>query len=88
VKANDGFIEETASSADISQQVDAVRELYADINDVASLGMDVIQDPKNFYGFDQQRAKEELAYRKALQTELEAIGKDVSRMGGMPRTNN
>jgi len=88
VKANNDFIQRTAGGADTSQQVDAVRELYGDIRDIAGLDMDAIQNTNNFYSFDQLRAKDEIAYRKALQVELEGIGNNVSRLGSMPRTNN
>jgi hypothetical protein len=49
--------------------------------------MDAIQNPNSFYSFDRQRAKDEIAYRKALKTELDSIGKNVSRLGSLPRTN-
>jgi len=88
VKANNDFYQQASGGVDTGQQVDAVRELYSDINDIASLDMDAIQNINNFYAFDQQRAKAELSYRKALQTELVNIGKNVSRLGSMPRTNN
>jgi len=86
VKANNDFFEQT-SGADASQRMDAIRELYADLDTIANIDMDAIQNPNSFYSFDRQRAKDEIAYRKALKTELDSIGKNVSRLGSLPRTN-
>jgi hypothetical protein len=49
--------------------------------------MDAIQQPDNFYSFDQQRAKDEIAYRKALKKELDNLSSNVSQMSSMPRQN-
>jgi hypothetical protein len=87
VTANNNFYDQ-ASGADTSQQMDATRALYGEIRDIAGTDMDAIQNPNNFYSFDQQRAKDASAYRKALLTELDTIGNNVSRMGSLPRTNN
>jgi V8-like Glu-specific endopeptidase len=87
VSANNTYLDRI-SGVDTSQQMDALRELYQTINDLACVDVDAIKDPRNFYAFDQQRAKEEMAYRKALQVELDGIGDNVSRLGSMPRTNN
>lgn len=37
---------------------------------------------------DQARAREELAYRKALKNELNSYGDNIERLGALPRTNN
>ena len=68
--------------------MDATRVLYSEFGDIANLDLATVEAPSNFYGFDQQRAKDEAAYRKALKTELDSIGNDVSRMGSLPRSNN
>jgi hypothetical protein len=50
--------------------------------------MDTIQQADNFYSFDQQRARDEIAYRKALKKELDNISTNISRMSSLPRGNN
>jgi cytochrome c556 len=87
MKANANFSDQ-ASGADASQLMDATRILYSELVDVANLDVDAIQSPGNYYSFDQQRAKEELAYRQALKTELDTIGNTVSRMSSLPRSNH
>jgi len=87
VKANSGFFEQ-ASGADTGQQMDADRVMWGEISDLATTDMDSIQNPNNFYSFDRQRAKDEIAYRKALGAELEKISANVSQLGSLPRTNN
>lgn len=76
-----------ASGSDSSQRMDAVRVLLFELNGVADTNMSNIQDLGNFYSFDQQRAKEEVDYRKALKAELDSIGDNVSRIGGLVRRN-
>jgi hypothetical protein len=87
VKANSGYFEQ-ANGADAGEQVDASRIMWADISDIANTDMDAIQSPDNFYSFERQRAKDEVAYRKALKAELDEINNDVRRLGSLPRSNN
>jgi hypothetical protein len=87
VKANSGYFDQ-ANGADIAQQVDAARLMWGEISGLADTDMEAIQNPDNFYSFDRQRAKEEIAYRKALKVELDQINNNVSRLGSLPRTNN
>jgi hypothetical protein len=70
-----------AAGADKAQQMDGRRELYSDIGDVAATGVDEIQKPDNFYGFDRQRAKKELAYRQFLQQELGKSSDQLDQLG-------
>jgi len=86
-KACEHYADQVTSGADSSQRLDAIRQLFFEINSVADTNMTPAQDMSNFYSFDQQRAKDELGYRKALKTELNSIGDDVSRIGGLPRRN-
>lgn len=58
------------------------------MHDLAGEQTDVIKVMANFYGFDQQRARDELEYRKALLKEMDNISNDMSRLGSMPRTNS
>ena len=86
-KANSDYFDQ-AAGADSSQKMDATRVLYSEFIDIAGIDMDAIQNLDNFYTFDQQRAKDETDYRKALKAELDEISNNVSRMGSLPRTNN
>ena len=88
VKANNDFADQTGGDADISQKMDAVREWQSDMNDIADTDMDAIQNPNNFYTFDQQRANDEIAYRKAIKAELATMGNNFNRISGMARSNN
>jgi S1-C subfamily serine protease len=86
-RANSDFFDQ-ASGADTSQQLNADRIMWAEFSDIAGIDMDTIQNPNNFYSFDRQRAKDEIAYRKALKAELDEISNNVNRLGSLPRTNN
>jgi hypothetical protein len=88
VKANNDFNEQTSGDADISQKMDAVREWQSEMYDIADTDMDAIQNPNNFYTFDQQRATDEIAYRKAIKAELATMGNNFNRVSSMARTNN
>jgi hypothetical protein len=87
VKANGDYFDQT-NGADTVQRLEAARVMWDGISDVANTGMDAIQNPNNFYSFDRQRAKDELAYRQALREELDQINNNANRLGGLPRTNN
>jgi hypothetical protein len=78
VKAHDRF-EQNATGADAAERLDAFRGWLFELNNIADLNMDAIQNQNNFYTFDQQRARDELAYRKALKKELDGFGNDVDR---------
>ena len=67
--------------ADSSQKLDAGRELVMDLEGIADADMDAIQNPSNFYSFDQRRASQEIKYRKALRAEIETAGGKISDMG-------
>jgi hypothetical protein len=69
------------ANADKSQQMDAGRETVSDFEDIANTDMDVIQRADNFYSFDQQVAKRELAYRSALKKELDNMDDHLSDLG-------
>ncbi len=88
VKANSNYGDQITGDADVSQKMDAVRQWLADMYDLVNQDMGTIQNPNNFYSFDQQRAKDEIAYRLALKADLDARSKDISRLISMPRRNN
>jgi hypothetical protein len=81
------ILNEQISGADKEQQLDAITQFVSTLTDIADTGMSAIQNLGNFYSFDQQRAKDEIAYRKALKTELKTIGNDVGWLNSLPRTN-
>jgi hypothetical protein len=68
--------------------MDADRVMWAEFNDMAEADMAAMQNPGNFYSFDQQRAADEVAYRKAIRAELADINNNVSRLGSLPRSNH
>jgi S1-C subfamily serine protease len=76
------------SGADTGDQIEALRKLGFDLDAIAGKDMDKIQNLNNFYSFDQMRARDEIAYRKALIDEIQAFSTDVSRIGSLPQTNN
>jgi S1-C subfamily serine protease len=88
VKANTAYVDQLNGGGDTSQKLEALREWMGDLNSLADADMDTVQQTDIFYTFDQQRAKDELAYRKALKKELDEMGNNVSRESSVPRTNN
>ena len=70
-----------STDADSSQRLDAGRELIMTLEGVANEDMDAIQNPTNFYAFNQLRAQHEIKYRKALVGEIEKMGDKMSDMG-------
>ncbi|MCE0524101.1 MAG: serine protease [Methylacidiphilales bacterium] len=87
MKANDNYLQE-ASGSDTTQRMEALKGLLFDLQGVADLDVNQIQNANNFYSFDRERAHDELDYRKALKAELDAIGNNVDRLSSLPRTNN
>jgi hypothetical protein len=78
----------TANGGDTSQHLEALRSLLFDLQGVADLRYSDIQNMDNFYPFDRDRAKDEMAYRKALKDELDSISNNIERLGHLPRSNN
>jgi hypothetical protein len=70
-----------AVDGDGSQKLDAAREIVMDLEGIADAEMDAIQNPNNFYSFDQLRTTYEIKYRKALRTEIETYGNKISDEG-------
>ncbi len=87
VKAGDHFGERMSGGADTSSQIQARRTLIFDLTSIVETNLNQIEDMKNFYPFDQERARDEAAYRKALKREIERLANNVERMGHLPRTN-
>jgi len=59
--------------------------LFSELSEIAKMDAEIIQNSNNFYSFDQQRAKDVIAYRKAIQAELETIKDNLSKMRSLPR---
>jgi len=80
VQAHDNYHRLTAD-ADQSQRLDATREMVMDLQGIAATNMDAIQNPSNFYAFDQIRVQQEIKYRQALEKEIENFADRISDMG-------
>jgi len=87
-KANENYFDRATEDADSSEKLAALNEWFGEINDIANSNMDAIQNPANFYSFDQKKAQEEAAERKEIITDMDKIGNEFSRLGSMPRSNN
>jgi S1-C subfamily serine protease len=86
-RANDNYFS-LARGADSSQSNAARQELLSDLSDLANTEVEQMQNMANFYSFEQQLAKDELAYRKALRDELDTIGASTDRLFHLPRASN
>jgi hypothetical protein len=88
IMAASNTFQQHLQGADTGDQIEALRKLGFDLESIAGKGMDRIQVLNTFYSFDQQRAQDEIAYRKALIAEIQDFSSDVNRIGSLPRTNN
>jgi S1-C subfamily serine protease len=80
VDARDNF-HRMSTDADASQRLDAGREMIMDLEGLAAADMDPIQNPGNFYAFEEIRAQQEIKLRQALAKEIENAGDRMSDMG-------
>jgi hypothetical protein len=87
VKANTSYFGQ-ANGGDAATQMDALRQWLADMYDIANINMDAIQNPRNFYSFDQEEARNDIEFRKALKTELDGQSANLSQLASLPRKNN
>jgi S1-C subfamily serine protease len=85
-KAQDDFTS-AINGADAAQRLDACREWLFAMDNIVDLNVGPIENPENFYQFNQQRAREEAAYRKALKVELDSFSDDLSRIQGVAHKN-
>ena len=58
---------------------DAFRQWLFTLTNLADTDVAAIQASGNFYGVEQERAREEFDYRKALKKELDSFGDDITR---------
>jgi hypothetical protein len=70
-----------AADADQSQNLEAWRQLVMDLEDLADKDKEAINNPANFYSFNETCAQQEIKYRNALRDEIERVGNKVSDMG-------
>jgi hypothetical protein len=80
-----------ASAADTyrkgrAQGLDASRELLFDLQTIADTDVERLQSFGAAYAFDRQRVHEELAYRKAIKAELDALNDNISRLDNIARS--
>ncbi len=84
VAARNAYIQQ-ATGNDGPQRIEALKELIFELNNIADTGLTEMQDPNNFYAFDQDRAKAEFAYRKAIKVELDSYASNVTRLNGIAK---
>ena len=65
----------------------ASHDFYSALDGLAAADVPSIKEKANFYSFDQQRAREEMAYRQAMIKELGDIESDQNRMTALPKGN-
>jgi S1-C subfamily serine protease len=82
------FRQHAGGQADTASQIDALRQLGFDLDSVADLDLQTVQNLNNFYTFDRRRAQDEIDYRKALKNEIQTFSSDIGRISHLPRTNN
>jgi S1-C subfamily serine protease len=78
----------SANGGDTAQHLEALRSLLFDLQGVSDINVTQIQNMNAFYPFDRDRARDEMAYRKALKDELDELGSHIERLSHMPRSNN
>jgi hypothetical protein len=66
--------------SDSPPSLDAARELLFDLQAVADAKVDQLENSTPAYAYDLRRMREELAYRKAIKKELEALSDDIPRL--------
>jgi S1-C subfamily serine protease len=79
---------EQLNGTDTGAQIEALRQLGFTLDGIADKNVVTLQNTNNFYSFDQLRARDELAYRKALKVEIQKFASDVNHIADLPRTNN
>jgi hypothetical protein len=75
-----------ASGADQGQQLEAANELLGDLQAVADTDYDNLQSMTDLYAYDQNWAREELAYRKALRKELDDMSDGLAKLDNIARS--
>jgi hypothetical protein len=74
-----------ATGADRNQRLEAAQELCSDLLSMADADLPTVQTSA-LYNCNQQRALEELAYRKALRAEIEDLSSNIPRLDNIARS--
>jgi hypothetical protein len=87
MKANAEYLEQSIG-LDLPQRMLSLQGLVFDLDRIANDDVDQIQNLRNFYSFDEERARNELAYRNALKSELNSLSDDSYRLRQLPKPND
>jgi len=85
--ANETFLQGIVGG-DPSQRSDALHQLLFELGVLSDTDMDQVQQPVNFYGFEQLRARDEIAYRQAIKAQLDSYSSDITRFNSIVSRNN
>jgi hypothetical protein len=88
VKEANEHLGEMANGGDSSQRMEAWRNLIFELSGVADTDLSDVENPANFYSFDQIQAREEAASRESLKKEVDDMSSDLSRASSLVRSNN
>jgi hypothetical protein len=69
-----------ATDTDHEEQLDAARELLDDLQSVAATDVAQVRSTNFAYALNRRRAQEELAYRKSIQAQLDALTDNIARL--------
>jgi hypothetical protein len=85
--ANASFLQDTADG-DPAERTEALHALLFELGVAADSDMDQIAQPANFYSYEAQRARDEMAYRQALRKQLDGYSNDAGRFNSVVSRNN
>ena len=88
IKETNEAIATMDEGSDSGARIDTARNLVFSLGGIADSDMEQIQQPSNFYSFDATRARDEIAYRQWLKREIDQMGDNVERLGGLARRAN
>jgi hypothetical protein len=75
-----------ATGFDKDQALDAARELLDDLQTISRSNVDQLQHTNMTYSINRRRAQEELAYRKAVLAELDAMADNIPQLNAIARS--
>jgi hypothetical protein len=75
-----------ANGADENQRLDGARELLFDLEGFCDTDLATLKGMKILYGYDQNWAQEEIAYRLALKKELDELSNSISKLDSIARS--
>lgn len=74
-----------ANGADENQRLEAAKELLFDLQGIAETDVTTLQETNSPYAYDRISAQEELAYRRAIQKELDDLSNNLPRLDNITR---